>query len=123
LRDRFPQRKLPLVERGGVLEKLAKLPFPIIDSVWYDCSMSTASYLNRFLEPVTDAFTPETARQFAGLRANAELQAHVDDLARKANDGTITPDEDAEYKALIDAADLIAVLQLKARRFLQKYSA
>ena len=111
------------MERGGVLEKLAKLTFPFIDFVWYNYSMSTASYLNRFLEPVTDAFTPETARQFADLRANAEMQAHVDDLATKANDGTITPAEDAEYKALIDAADLIAVLQLKARRFLQKYTA
>ena len=57
--------------------------------------MSTASYLNRFLAPVTDAFTPETARQFADLHADSELHAHVDDLARKANDGTITPDDHA----------------------------
>ena len=85
--------------------------------------MSTVSYLNRILEPVTDAFTPETARQFAGLRADVELQAHVDDLAKKANDGTITPDEDAEYKAIIDAADLVAILQTRARRFLKKHSA
>jgi hypothetical protein len=85
--------------------------------------MSTASYLNRFLEPVTDAFTLETARTFAELQADDDLQAHVDDLARKANDGTITPNEDAEYRAIIDAADLIAILQLKARRFLKQHSA
>ena len=84
--------------------------------------MSTTSYLKRFLEPVTDAFTTETARTFADLRADGELQAHVDDLAEKANNGTITPDEDAEYKAIIDAADLIAILQLKARRFLKTHS-
>ena len=84
--------------------------------------MSTATYLNRFLEPVTDAFTPETARQFAELRTDAELQAHVDDLARKANDGTITPAEDAEYKAIIDAADLVSILQMKARRFLREHA-
>lgn len=47
-----------------------------------------------------------------------QLQAHVDMLAEKANDGTITPGEDTAYKALIDVADLISVLQLKARRFL-----
>jgi hypothetical protein len=53
--------------------------------------MSTASYLDRFLEPVTTAFTPELARTFADLRADPELQSQVDDLAKKANDGTITP--------------------------------
>ena len=85
--------------------------------------MSTASYLDRFLEPVTTAFTPEITRSFADLRADPELQSWVDDLAKKANDGTITPAEDSEYKALIDAADLIAVLQLKARRFLGQHPA
>ena len=63
------------------------------------------------------------ARRFADLRADADLQSQVDDLAKKANDGTITPEEDADYKALVDAADLIAVLQLKARRFLAKHPA
>ena len=81
--------------------------------------MSTASYLDRFLEPVAEAFTPELARKLANLQTDAELQAFVDDLARKSNDGTITPEEDAEYKAIIDAADLISVLQLKARRYLK----
>ena len=85
--------------------------------------MATVSYLNRFLEPVTDAFTIESARTFANLRADAELQSYVDELASKANEGTITPAEDAEYKAIIDAADLVAILQLKARRFLMKHSA
>ena len=85
--------------------------------------MSTASYLDRFLNPVADAFTPELARTFADLRADPEFQSNVDGLAKKANDGSITAAEDAEYKALIDAADLVAVLQLKARRFLAQHSA
>ena len=85
--------------------------------------MSTASDLDRFLEPVTDVFTPEMARKFADLQTDAELQALVDNLAKKANDGTITPEEDAEYKSIIDAADVIAILQLKARRYLKKLSA
>ena len=91
--------------------------------MWYNRRMSTASYLDRFLNPVADAFTPELARTFADLRADEELQSYVDGLAKKANDGTITAAEDAEYKALIDAADLIAVLQLKARRFLAQHPA
>ncbi|MEX0727656.1 MAG: hypothetical protein WEB58_13850 [Planctomycetaceae bacterium] len=85
--------------------------------------MSTVSYLDRLLEPLTDAFTPELARAFADLRTDPQLQEYVDVLAQKANAGTITSDEDAEYKAIIDAADLVAILQLKARRFLKEQSA
>jgi hypothetical protein len=84
--------------------------------------MSTTKYLNRFLEPITDASTEQSAHMFADLRADDELQAHVNDLGRKANDGTITPEEDAEYKSIIDAADLIGILQLNARRFLKQHA-
>ena len=84
--------------------------------------MSTADFLDRFLEPVTSAFTPEFARGMVDLRADEELQSLVDNFAKKANDGTITPEEDAQYKAMIDAADLLAILQLKARRFLSEQS-
>jgi len=80
--------------------------------------MTTIEYLDRLLEPVTRSLTPEVAQRFADLKPDAQLQDHVDQLAKKANDGTITPAEDADYKALIDAADLVALLQLKARRFL-----
>lgn len=90
---------------------------------WYNLAMTTANYLDQFLEPLTEAFTPETARMFANLRANAQLQARVDHLARKVADGTITPGEEAEYKAIIDAADLISILRLKARRFLKESQA
>lgn len=82
--------------------------------------MSTATYLDRFLSPVSEAFTPELARIVADIRIDAEVQSYVDSLAAKANAGNITSEEDAEYKALIDAADLISVLQLKARRYLAK---
>lgn len=80
--------------------------------------MSTATYLDRFLGSVTSVFTPELAQTVADIKIDDDLQAHVDSLAQKSNAGTITEAELAEYKALIDAADLISVLQLKARRFL-----
>lgn len=89
----------------------------------YNWRMSTANYLDRFLTPVTEVFTPELARSVLNIQVDAEMQTLVDSLASKANDGTISPSEEAEYKALIDAADLISVLRLKARGFLSKHSA
>jgi hypothetical protein len=82
--------------------------------------MSTVSYLDRFLEPVTDAFTPEFARRIVGLRADEELQADIDELRQKANDGTLSSDEEASYKDFVEAVDVISIMQSKARRFLSR---
>jgi hypothetical protein len=85
--------------------------------------MSTVSYLDRFLEPVTDAFTPELARQLVDLRADDELQAEVEVLRRKAKEGTLSADEEAAYKDFVEAVDVISIIQSKARRFLAQHCA
>jgi hypothetical protein len=85
--------------------------------------MSTVSYLDRFLEPVTDAFTPELARRLVDLRANDELQAEIELLRNKANDGTLSSDEEAAYKDIVEAIDVISIIQSKARRFLNRHPA
>jgi len=84
---------------------------------------TTTNYLDRFLEPMTEAFTPEMARKLAGLRAEPDLQARVDELADKANQGTLSAEEDSEYKSYVEAADIIGIIQAKARRFLANRTA
>lgn len=85
--------------------------------------MSTVSYLDRFLEPVTEAFTPELARRFVELRADDDLCAEIEVLRQKANQGTLTADEDAAYKDFVEAVDVISIIQSKARRFLASHPA
>ena len=82
--------------------------------------MGTTTYLDRFLDPVVDAFTPELAERLLAVRADDALQARVEVLRRKANLGTLTPAEDAEYKDFVEAVDVISILQAKARRFLSR---
>jgi len=89
----------------------------------YISSMAATSYLDRLLEPLTEAFTPQMASVLLELRADSELEAHIGELRRKANDGTLTPAEDAEYKDFVEAVDLISIMRAKARRFLAKQSA
>ena len=84
--------------------------------------MSTASYLDRFLEPITEAFTPEVARRLADLRADNEAQAEIALLRSKANEGTLSPDEEAAYKDFVEAVDVISIIQSKARKFLARQS-
>ena len=81
------------------------------------------TYLDRILDPVAECFTPGVARRLAELQADPETQARLDVLAEKANQGQLTLEEDAEYKQAIDAIDLMAILQAKARAYLRQHPA
>jgi hypothetical protein len=85
--------------------------------------MATTSYLDRLLDPLTEAFTPKMASALIELRADAEMEAHITELRLKAKKGTLTPEDEAEYKDFIEAVDLISVMQAKARRFLARQTA
>jgi hypothetical protein len=83
--------------------------------------MSTSyedTILDEVLEPVVRCFTPDVARQIAALRAAPALQARLDKLARKANEGELTLQEREQYEAYVEAIDLISILQAKARKVL-----
>lgn len=84
--------------------------------------MSTINYLDRMLQPVTDAMSPEFANTLVGLRADDELLARIEILREKANQGTMTAEEEAEYREFVEAVDVISILQSKARRVLAKSS-
>jgi hypothetical protein len=77
-----------------------------------------AAVLDGLFNPVTECFTPEVARRIASLRAAAEVQARLDDLAEKCSEGTLTPDERSAYEAAVRAVNFIGVLQAKARAML-----
>lgn len=81
-------------------------------------SQATLS-LERMLDPLRDALTPTVAAAIADLRADAETQAHLDDLADRNTAGQLTADERAEYEMLVAAGNVIAVLQAKARAVLR----
>lgn len=84
--------------------------------------MSTTNYLDRMLQPVTEAMSPEFANKLVGLRADDELLSHIEILRGKANQGTMTAEEEAEYREFVEAVDVISILQSKARRVLSKLS-
>jgi hypothetical protein len=81
------------------------------------------NYLDRLLNPVADTFSESQARKILEIRADAELQARIEALREKANEGTLSSEEDAEYKDFIEAVDVISILQAKARAILEKTAA
>ena len=77
-----------------------------------------ATVLDRLMEPVGRSITPDLARELVALRADPVLQARIDDLAEKCNEGTLSPEERADYEEIVGAIHLIGILQRKARRVL-----
>ena len=74
--------------------------------------------LAQILAPVVACFTREVAQRVVGLQAAPEVQARLDLLAEKCNEGLLTAEETAEYDAYIRAMDVLAVLQQQARALL-----
>jgi hypothetical protein len=74
------------------------------------------------LAPVEDCLNPESARALLDLPPNARVQARVDLLAEKCNEGSVTPDERSEYEALIWADHFVGILQAKAEHYLKVHA-
>ena len=76
--------------------------------------------LSQLLEPVSDIMPVDFAHKLAALRATPEVQARIDELADRCNEGELTAEERAEYEAYVDAVDVISILQAKARSVLAR---
>ncbi len=57
----------------------------------------------------------EFAQDLVNLRAPKEVQARIDELAERCNEGTLTDSERVEYEGYVHAIHLIGVLQARAR--------
>jgi hypothetical protein len=80
--------------------------------------MATATGLDSLLESLSRCLDIESARRIIEFQAEAPVQQRIESLAGRANEGTLTGDERTEYEALINAADFISILKLKARQHL-----
>lgn len=85
--------------------------------------MGAEAALDGLLEAFSRCLNPEAARQVVQLQIDASLQAQIDQLAEQANEGTLSEADRREYEALINAADIISILKLKARHQLQAKTA
>jgi hypothetical protein len=62
----------------------------------------------------------ESARRLVAFCVDPPVQARIETLGERANEGNLNAAERSEYEALINAADFIAILKLKARRHLDE---
>jgi len=80
---------------------------------------SASSVLDGLLGPLSECLDAESARRVAGFQIDERVQRRVAVLAERANEGLLNEEERAEYEAVVNAADIIAILKLKAIRSLE----
>ena len=78
--------------------------------------MSSGTTLDGLLDPLSRCLDAESARRVIELRVEPSVQERIDVLAERAKEGLLTVEECTEYEALVNAADLISILKLKARQ-------
>ncbi len=76
----------------------------------------TATSLDALMSPVANCFDATALRSLSELRASPEASERISALAEKANEGTLTLEERAEYESCMMFANFLGVLQSKARK-------
>ena len=80
--------------------------------------MSTTDVMEISLAEVGRSLNAAAAERLLDLRAPTAMQERVDELASLCNEGSASSEELAEYDSLINTSNLIAILQIHARKAL-----
>jgi len=77
---------------------------------------------DRGVRPVLEIVLPEKADAVIDFRADPELQARIEELARRSTEGELTEDERAEYSGYVRANKFIAILKRQAQQIANSHS-
>ena len=69
----------------------------------------------RGIRPVLKIALPETAKAVIRYRADASLQARIEELATKSTEGQLSDAERKEYAGYVRANKFVAILKRHAR--------
>jgi hypothetical protein len=66
------------------------------------------------IRPLMEIVLPDKRDAVIGFRARPQLQARIEELARKSTEGQLTEQERAEYSGLVRANKFVAILRRQA---------
>lgn len=78
--------------------------------------LNGTALLDGVFEPLSRCLDSQSAQRLSEFQVDPEIQARIDILAERANEGVLSVEERAEYEAFINAADFISILKIKARQ-------
>lgn len=93
-----------------------------ISLVLYNCVMIAFSALDQLMNPESGWLTPQAAQLLVDWQPSPELRDRIGELGRKSSLGTLTTEERAEYREYLDDAEVISLLQAKARRLYVRHN-
>ena len=76
------------------------------------------SVLDRRHDPLSRCLDAGSAKRVCELSIDPIVQARVDALAERANEGLLTPEERAEYEVYINFDDFLSIFKMKTKRHL-----
>ena len=85
-------------------------------------SASEAAIFSRVFADGRRSLTPELARHILTLEFGDDDKVRMHELAEKNQEGRISPEELRDLDSYIKVADLLAILQSKARKLLRTKS-
>jgi hypothetical protein len=68
------------------------------------------------IRPLMEIVLPDKRGAVIGFRADPQLQARIEELARKSTEGQLTEEERAEYSGFVRANKFVAILKRQASR-------
>ena len=79
----------------------------------------SSTILDRMIEPFAECLTTEAAEKIVALRADEVTQQRIEELADRANEGTLSQAERTEYDRYLAAYHFVTLMQARARRLLK----
>ena len=77
---------------------------------------------DRGVRPMLEIVLPEKADAVIAFQADPDLQARIEELARKSTEGELTEDERAEYAGYVRANKFVAILKRQAQQIAKSQS-
>jgi len=77
---------------------------------------SETSAFEQGIRPLMEIVLPDKRDAVIGFRADPQLQARIEELARKSTEGQLTEEERAEYSGFVRANKFVAILERQASR-------
>ena len=70
----------------------------------------------RGVRPIMELVLPDKAEAVLSFSPDPELQARIEELAEKSNEGQLTDDEGREYAGYVRANKFVAILKRQAKQ-------
>lgn len=84
-------------------------------------AITEVDIFSRLIDPSNPNLTPEAAKALLQLGYSESDHARMAELARKSNEGSLSPDDRREFESYVFVGDVVSMLKSKARLSLQKH--